>query len=139
VAAQGAPGLVLPFWSGTEDEVVTRSRPWLRTAAASFRTALTAASLTLVAGLGTISVLTQPQPPAELGLSSRPMDRMLERNNCSLTGFPPEVVPRTAVIRDADGRTRLVSFDRGWAVFNGDRAGELVAVCLGPDRSPRLS
>ena len=115
------------------------SRSWLRTATTSLRGALTAAALALVAALGAISVLTQPQPPAELGLSSRPMDRILERNACSLTGFPPEVVPRSAVIREADGRTRLVSFDRGWAVFNGDREGDLVAVCLGPDRSHRLS
>jgi hypothetical protein len=119
--------------------VVAPRRSTLRAAATSLRTATTAASLTLVAGMGAMSVLAQPpQAPAELGLSARPMDRMLERNNCSLTGFPPDVIPASAVVREADGRARLVSFDLGWAVFNRERPGELVAVCLGPDRSRRL-
>ena len=38
----------------------------------------------------------------------------------------------TAIVRAPDGTTELVSFDEGWAVFLGEAAGELVAVCLGP-------
>lgn len=106
----------------------------VRTAATSVRTAMTAAALTLLVGLGAISVLSAPQPPAEhLGLSveDEATARLLERNNCSTTGFEPDVVPRTAVILDRTGRTRVVSFDHGWAVFKRERPGRLVAVCLG--------
>lgn len=110
--------------------------PWLFTAATSVRTALTAAALTLLVGLSAASVLSAPPPPAEqLGLSvqDKATARLLDRNNCSTTGFEHDVIPATAVIRDQAGRTRLVSFDRGWAVFNRERPGQLVAVCLGPD------
>jgi hypothetical protein len=44
------------------------------------------------------------------------------------------VIPATAVIRDGAGIIRVVSFDRGWAVFNNERPGVLVAVCLGTAR-----
>ena len=111
---------------------------WLRTAVTSIRTALTAGALTLLVGFGALSVLSAPQPPAEhLGLSvqDEATSRILERNNCSTTGFGPDVIPASAVIRDAHGRTRLVSFDHGWAVFNNERPGELIAVCLGRPRA----
>jgi len=111
---------------------------WLRTTATSLRTALTAAALTLLVGLGAASVLSAPQPPADqLGLSvqDEATSRMMERHHCSTTGFEPEVIPSSAVIRDLAGRVRLVSFDHGWAVFNDERPGELVAVCLGRPRA----
>jgi len=94
---------------------------------------MTAAALTLLVGLGALSVISAPQPPAErLGLSvqDEATSRLLARHHCSTTGFDPEVIPTTAVIRDDAGRTRVVSFDHGWAVFNNERPGELVAVCL---------
>lgn len=108
---------------------------WLRTVVTSLRTALTAAALTLLVGLGAVSVLAAPQPPAaQIGLSveDEATSRLLEDNNCSTTGFDPDVIPTTAVIRDQAGQTRVVSFDHGWAVFNNERPGHLVAVCLGP-------
>lgn len=108
---------------------------WLRTVVTSLRSALTAAALTLLVGLGAVSVLTAPQPPAtQIGLSveDEATSRLLEHNNCSTTGFDPDVIPTTAVIRDQAGQTRVVSFDHGWAVFNNERPGHLVAVCLGP-------
>lgn len=111
---------------------------WLRTAVTSIRTALTAGALTLLVGFGALSVLSAPQPPAEhLGLSvqDEATSRILERNNCSTTGFDPDVIPAAAVIRDAQGRTRVVSFDHGWAVFNDERPGDLIAVCIGRPRA----
>ena len=111
---------------------------WLHTAVTSFRTAITAAALTLLVGLGAASVFSAPPPaPAEIGLSvqDEATSRLLERHQCSTTGFEPDVIPATAVIRDRFGRTRLVSFDRGWAVFNHEQPGELVAVCLGRPRA----
>jgi hypothetical protein len=111
---------------------------WLRTAVMSLRTAITAAALTLLLGLGAVSVFSPPETPTtEIGLSVQDEDvnRLMERYQCSLTGFDPGVIPATAVIRDRLGRTRLVSFDHGWAVFNDERPGELVAVCLGSARA----
>ncbi len=113
---------------------------WLRTAVMSFRTAMTAAALTLLMGLGAASFLDSPEPPADhLGLSvqDEATSRLLERNNCSTTGFEPDVIPSAAVIRDRAGRAKVVSFDHGWAVFNNERPGELVAVCLGRPTSAR--
>ncbi len=107
---------------------------WLRTTVTSFRTALTAAALTLLMGLGAATVLAAPQPPAEeldLSMQDESISRLLERHRCSTTGFDPTVIPATAVIRDGAGITRVVSFDHGWAVFNNERPGVLVAVCLG--------
>ena len=123
------------FLQGKETTLDAARHTWLRTAATSARTALTAAALTLLMGFGAASVITAPQPPAEhLGLSGqdKATSRLLDRHHCSTTGFEPDVIPTTAVIRDEAGRTRLVSFDEGWAVFNNELPGELVAVCLGP-------
>lgn len=113
--------------------VAVQERTRLESTVLSLRSALTAGGLTLLVGLGAMSVLGQePTPPTDqLGLSARGLDRMLERNHCSTTGFGKDVIPSKAVIRRPDGSTDLVSFDRGWKVFNGDKPGELVAVCLG--------
>ncbi len=114
------------------------TRAHVGTVMVSLRSALTAASLTLIVGFGAIGLLSQePAPAGPLGLSSTPLDKMLERHNCSVTGFDADVVPRSAVVRHPDGSTELVSFDQGWAVFNGEEAGDLVAVCLGKDRERR--
>lgn len=111
----------------------------LRAAVTSVRTAVTAGALTLMLGLGAASVLSAPEDaPEQLGLSGQDeaTNRLLERNNCSTTGFAADVIPSTAVIRDRVG-TRVVSFDHGWAVFKKERPGVLVAVCLGPERPAR--
>lgn len=120
--------------------VATPERSRVETTVMSLRSALTAGGLTLLVGLGAMSVLGQPQeaPPTEhLGLSSHGLDRMLERQHCSTTGFGSDVVPSKAVVRHPSGATELVSFDDGWQVFNGEKPGELVAVCLGRSRHAR--
>ena len=109
----------------------------LRVAVQSVRTATTVAGLTLLVGFGAVSVVAAPQPssPAEsLGMSSGPLDALMQQNRCSVTGFDRDVVPSKAIVRTPEGATELVSFDRGWAVFSGEVAGELVAVCLGPEK-----
>ena len=58
----------------------------------------------------------------------------MTQNRCSFTGFDQSVIPSKAIVRTPEGATELVSFERGWAVFSGEVAGELVAVCLGPSR-----
>ena len=109
---------------------------WFRAVLTSVRTATTVGALTMLLGLGAVSVVAGPSDPTgptqQLGVSARPMDKLMERNRCSFTGFDRSVIPSTALIRTPEGATRLVSFDQGWAVFSGEAPGELVAVCLGP-------
>ncbi|WP_157537114.1 hypothetical protein [Nocardioides sp. Root190] len=115
---------------------------WLRVAVQSVRTATTVGALTLLVGFGAVNMIAAPQPPASadrLGMSSGPLDAMMQQNRCSLTGFDRTVIPSTAIVRTPEGATELVSFDRGWAVFSGEVAGELVAVCLGPEKTHTVS
>ncbi len=111
---------------------------WARMTVHALRTATTVASLTLLVGLGAVQVAPEPRPPAgtdRLGMSVGPLDALMEQNRCSMTGFDRDVIPSTAIVRTPTGDVELVSFDRGWAVFSGEVAGELVAVCLGPERT----
>lgn len=114
---------------------------WLRVAVHSVRTATTVAALTLLVGFGALGVVSEPAPttPAEgVGMSSGPLDHLMQANRCSVTGFDRDVIPSKAIVRTPEGDTELVSFQRGWDVFSGKVAGELVAVCLGPEaRAPR--
>jgi hypothetical protein len=55
--------------------------------------------------------------------------RLSERLGCSTEGLAPGVVPGHALLRDADGRVRVTTFERGWAAYAGERPGTLVAVC----------
>lgn len=110
---------------------------WFRATLTSLRTATTVGALTMLLGLGALSVVAPPQAPTggadQVGLASTPLNAMMERNRCSFTGFDREVIPSMAIVRTPEGETRLVSFDDGWEVFSGEVAGELIAVCLGPE------
>lgn len=115
---------------------------WVRVAIHSFRTATTVAGLTLLLGFAALGATTQPTPAApseSVGLSAGPLDDLMQHNRCSVTGFDRTVVPSQAIVRTPEGATELVSFDRGWAVFSGEVAGELVAVCLGPKQPAAAS
>ncbi|HWJ65216.1 MAG TPA: hypothetical protein VNT31_00935 [Nocardioides sp.] len=108
-----------------------------RVAVESVRTATTVAALTLFVGFGAVSVVTEPRPAGpsqQIGMSAGPLDAMMEQNRCSVTGFDRDTIPSKAIVRTPEGDTELVSFDHGWAVFSGEVAGELVAVCLGPEQ-----
>lgn len=108
--------------------------PWFKVTVQAIRAASTAGALTLLVGFGAVNMIATPQPdaPAEqIGMSSGPLDDMMQANRCSFTGFDRDVIPSKAIVRTPQGETELVSFDHGWAVFSGDVAGELVAVCLG--------
>lgn len=100
------------------------------------RTALTAVALTVLAGLGLLggggpSVVDSTEP-ASLGLAGEQVARF-EHHRCSTTGFDETETPTEAIIRYPNGRTRVVSFDRGWASFTETAPGELIAVCLGQE------
>lgn len=56
------------------------------------------------------------------------LDKLVARHDCSPTGFGPDVIPGSALVERRD-KIRHVSFDQGWAVFKGEKAGTLLAVC----------
>lgn len=116
----------------------THAPRWLRSSVSFVRRATTAAGLTLLVGLGTLNLVSAPdndRPVPEIGMSSGPLHDIMRHNRCSFTGFDRDVIPNTAIIRTPSGDTKLVPFDRGWKVFTGEAAGQLVAVCLGPARA----
>lgn len=119
------------------DDTVAPIR-WFRVLVQAVRTASTTGALTLLIGFGAVNMISaphSPEPAEQLGMSTGPLDAMMQQNRCSFTGFDKTVIPSKAIVRTAEGGTELVSFDRGWAVFSGEVAGELVAVCLGPEAS----
>jgi len=69
------------------------------------------------------------QTPADAHLEA-----VMERYRCSTEGFGHSEIPGSAIIRRAQGRLAVVSFDRGWEVFRDDGPESLVAVCLRPPR-----
>jgi hypothetical protein len=66
--------------------------------------------------------------------TSARVESLMDRYRCSTDGFGEQAIPRSAIIRRADGHVDLVSFDRGWAVFQEHGPASLVAVCLGGER-----
>lgn len=117
---------------------------WVPVAARSLRTAVTAGALTALAGLGALSAVAEPATrPAEgtstmsgVDLATGPLQALMDANRCSFTGFGPDVIPASAIVRTPQGESLLVSFDDGWAVFTGEAAGTLIAVCRGPLAPP---
>lgn len=73
------------------------------------------------------AVQTQRQTPTDAREQA-----LMKRFDCSTEGFGKKQIPRSSIIRRADGRAAVVSFDRGWKVFKSDSADTLVAVCLKP-------
>ncbi|QYJ03004.1 hypothetical protein KUV85_11735 [Nocardioides panacisoli] len=98
------------------------------------RRSLTVAALGMLVGFGGLSGLgvTTPDAPLDPLVALDPGEaRLMAEHQCSATGFGDGMVPSQAILRQEDGTTELVSFDRGWASFTGDAPGTLVAVCLG--------
>lgn len=116
---------------------ILAARPGLVRATLIVRQCLTAGALTLAVGVGALSVYAGDATPPRaepFGLSGQDVPEAFERHRCTTTGFGTDVTPEEAVVRFADGRTKVVPFTRGWASFTGDKPGELVAVCLGRTR-----
>jgi hypothetical protein len=63
------------------------------------------------------------------------LQRVIARHDCSTTGFEGKVPP-SALVRNADGRVRLVALERGLRVLSRHGAATLVAVCLDEPPSP---
>lgn len=105
----------------------------LATAAMTVRSAVTAGALALAVGVGSLGAASQdvvPSPSADIELVGE-AGELFERHRCSATGFEQTAMPIEAVVRFWDGRTEIVSFDRGWESYTGEAAGEMIAVCLG--------
>lgn len=58
------------------------------------------------------------------------VERAMTSQRCSQHGFDESTVPASALIRTASGQVKVVSFARGWDVYQGRRPGQLIAVCL---------
>lgn len=90
-----------------------------------------AAAVQLASG-GTLvgDVLSADQGPAataQLAYEER-FARLSERLGCSRSGLADGVIPGSALI-NLDGSLRAVTFDRGWASYEGRARGSLAAVC----------
>lgn len=66
------------------------------------------------------------------------VQRVMTKHQCSTSGFGTEKDPSSALITNSQGKLRMVSFEKGWDVFTGNRPGTLVAVCLAEKPNARL-
>ena len=105
----------------------------------TIRTAALGVLLSATLGLGLAVPLDVRAPAHETSaqdVQGPDILSLMREHRCSATGFDPDRTPASALIRTGDGRIRLVSYSRGWAVYTGDRPGTLVAICL-DDLPPR--
>lgn len=77
-------------------------------------------------GVSAAQELSVPSPAAPAG--EERLERLVERHDCSATGFGADVIPGSSLVLQ-DEVIRHVSFDDGWAVYTGEQAGTLLAVC----------
>lgn len=118
----------------TVDRTRARRRP-----PRSWRTALTVAktalgSAVVVAMLGTQvggTATTHTDQTTSVDPIAARIDALMAREDCSYTGFGSDVIPATALLRTDAGKVRVVSFARGWAAYEGEATGTLIAVCRG--------
>lgn len=85
-------------------------------------------ALLVVAGLHGADESSEPRKVADA--YSRVTARAMSDQRCSTSGFEAVRVPRSALVRTAQGKLKVVSFAQGWKVYNGKAPGRLVAVCL---------
>ena len=95
-------------------------------------------SLSLVGGLQAASSTNGTAPGSVDDAYQRVVERAVSDHRCSFQGFGSQALAGSALIRTSGGNLRVVSFERGWDVYNGKRPGRLVAVCL-DDREQRLT
>jgi hypothetical protein len=63
------------------------------------------------------------------------VERAVSDHRCSFQGYNRHPRAASALIRTSGGNVRVVSFEKGWDVYNGKRPGSLIAVCLGDLKS----
>jgi hypothetical protein len=87
-------------------------------------------SLSVVGGLEAGSPTDGPTSGSVDDAYQRVVERAVADHRCSFQGFGAQVQAASALIRTSGGNLRVVSFEKGWDVYNGKRPGSLVAVCL---------
>ena len=114
-------------------------RPW-RVVLATFKGAALGGLLTLVVvgGLRAATPSDQPGVTTADDAYQRVLERAVSDHQCSYAGFGSAKIPVSALIRNARGEVRQVSFEAGWDVYNGKRPGTLIAVCLDDTRGNEL-
>ena len=93
---------------------------------------LLGALLALIATIGIVAATkaaSSSRPDVNAAGFSRLDHRPAHQNRCASSGLATVSKGPQALIRTPRGRLRLVSFERGWAIFTGERPGTLVAVC----------
>lgn len=90
-------------------------------------------SLSVGTGLNALLESRAPHHPAPASDAwSRQVRALMLEHHCSTTGFGATTLPTTALVKTPGGDPRMVDFSTGWAIYNGQRPGTLVAVCLDP-------
>lgn len=95
-------------------------------------------SLSLVGGLQAASSTDGTATGSVDDAYQRVVERAMSDHRCSLQGLTSQAPAGSALIRTSGGNLRVVSFETGWDVYNGQRPGRLVAVCL-DDRDQRVT
>ncbi|MFC6285540.1 hypothetical protein ACFP3Q_06370 [Nocardioides sp. GCM10027113] len=91
--------------------------------------------LVMVANAGGAEPALEPSPPpSTVGQEASPETRLIQRYDCSVTGFGDGRTPQSAIVRTPAGELRVTSFEEGWRVHTGDGPRQLLAVCLHPHR-----
>lgn len=112
----------------------------MRVALAGLKGATLGGLLTLVVLGGMRAAYPQagPSDTADIDPAQQLIAQAVTDHQCSYSGFGNDQIPASALIRNAQGEVRQVSFDVGWAVYNGKRPGTLIAVCLDETRGNEL-
>jgi hypothetical protein len=87
-------------------------------------------ALVVVGGLHATSPTAHRGITAEADAYAGAVQRAVADHHCSYSGVGSGTIPSSALIRNARGELRMVSFDLGWDVYTGKRPGTLIAVCL---------
>ena len=85
--------------------------------------------------IGLANVVPRPDLPAtpfDATPANPAQAQLMKRFDCSSRGFGDGSTPRSAIVRGERGGLRVVSFDRGWQIYTGERPHALVAVCHAP-------
>jgi len=87
-------------------------------------------ALVLVGGLETGSAGGSGGAASADDAYERVVDRAVADHRCWSRGLDDGSEATSALIRTVRGDVRVVSFEKGWDVYNGKRPGDLIAVCV---------
>ena len=87
-------------------------------------------SLVVIGGLQATSSTGRAGAESGDDAYQRVVQRAATNHRCSFQGFDRKTPVASALIRTSGGNVRVVSFEKGWDIYNGRRPGSLIAVCL---------